>query len=58
MSCSNLNLFCSNFPLIFLLQIAVNVDGKSSKRLTIDETEKEIKYPSGMMDKQVNPSGL
>jgi hypothetical protein len=29
------------------------VDGKSSKRLAIDDTEKDIKYPSGMMDKQV-----
>ena len=37
-----------------LLQIAVNVDGKSSKRLAVDDSDKEIRYPSGIMDKQVN----
>ena len=38
------------------MQIAVNVDGKSSKRMAIDESEKELKYPSGVMDKQVSLS--
>lgn len=34
-------------------QIAVNIDGKSSKKLAVEDNEAEIKYPSGMMDRQI-----